>query len=85
MSYPKECVLKDCEEAVIRPLEAGDAGLLEQFFERIPENDRWCMRYDTTDPAVIQRWFDNLGSENVFSIVALCNNAIVGHGSLHLR
>jgi ribosomal protein S18 acetylase RimI-like enzyme len=85
VSYPKECVLKDCEEAVIRPLAAGDEHLLSQFFDTIPENDRWCMRYDTTNPSVIKRWFENLGSDNVFSIVALCNNAIVGHGSLHTR
>lgn len=85
MSYPKECVLKDCEEAVIRPLEAGDERLLERFFKTIPEDDRWSMRYDTTNPSVIKRWFENLGSDNVFSIVALCNNAIVGHGSLHTR
>jgi len=85
VSYPKECVLKDCEEAVIRPLETDDEELLKQFFETIPENDRWCMRYDTTNPMVIKRWFENLGSESVFSIVSVCNNAIVGHGSLHTR
>ncbi|MBW2178477.1 MAG: GNAT family N-acetyltransferase [Deltaproteobacteria bacterium] len=85
MSYPKECVLKDCEEVVIRPLEDGDETLLTDFFETIHENDRWCMRYDTTKPSTIKRWFDNLGSDSVFSIVTLCNDVIVGHGSLHTR
>ncbi|MCG6910592.1 MAG: GNAT family N-acetyltransferase [Deltaproteobacteria bacterium] len=85
MSYPKECVLKDCEEAIIRPLEKGDERLLSEFFDAIPENDRWCMRYDTSNPTVIQHWFENLGSESVFAIVALCNKKIVGHGSLHTR
>ena len=85
MSYPKECVLKDCEEVVIRPLEVDDESLLSQFFKTIPEDDRWCMRYDTTNPEIIKKWFENLDSGSVFSIVALCNNAIVGHGSLHTR
>jgi len=85
VSYPKECVLNDCEEAVIRPLEEDDTDLLSRFFEAIPEDDRWCMRYDTSNPTVIKRWFENLGSDSVFAIVAVCNDAIVGHGSLHTR
>ncbi len=58
MSYPKECVLNDCVEAVIRPLEEDDTDLLSRFFEAIPEDDRWCMRYDTSNPTVIKRWFE---------------------------
>lgn len=85
MRYPKECVLKDCQEAVIRPLKAGDAEMLAQFYREIPEQDRWCMRYDTTKPSVIQKWIDGIDSGSVFSVVAICKAAIVGHGSLHKR
>ena len=85
MRYPKECILKDCEEAVIRPLKAEDEPLLKNFYESIPENDRWCMRYDTTKPEIIRKWITNMDSGAVFSIIALCNKAIVGHGSLHFR
>jgi len=85
VTYPKECVLKDCEEAFIRPLAKDDETLLLRFFGRIPEDERWCMRYDTTIPSTIRKWFDNIDSESVFSIVALCNDEIVGHGGLHTR
>ncbi len=85
MRYPKECVLKDCEEAIIRPLTSEDEKLLERFYHRIPETDRWCMRYDTNRPAVIQKWIGHIDGDQVFSIVALCAEKIVGHGSLHLR
>ncbi len=85
MRYPKECILKDCEEAVIRPLESDDESLLKQFYEKTPENDRWCMRYDTTQPEVVRKWIANMDAGSVFSIIALCNSEMVGHGSLHLR
>ena len=85
MRYPKECVLKGCEEAVIRPLEAADEPLLRRFYLEIPEQDRWYMRYDTTDPAVIRKWIDGIGTAQVHSVIALCGDRIVGHGSLHRR
>lgn len=85
MRYPKECVLKNCREATIRPLASGDEKLLAQFYEKIPAEDRWYMRYDATHPDVLNRWFEGLDSGFVDSIVALCGACIVGHGSLHMR
>jgi hypothetical protein len=83
--YPKECVLKDCREALIRKLAIGDEKPLAQFYEKIPAEDRWYMRYDATHARVLNRWFQGLGSGFVESVVALCESCIVGHGSLHMR
>ena len=58
MRYPKECVLKECVEAVIRPLEPADRPLLDDFYRKIPESDRWFMNYDVTDKAVMDKWFE---------------------------
>ncbi len=85
MRYPKEVVLKDCQEAVIRPLEIQDEQPLRSFYEKIPESDRWYMRYDVLDPAVIRKWFDGIDTATVHSIVALCAENIVAHASLHMR
>ena len=85
MRYPKECVLKECVEAVIRPLEPGDRPLLEAFYNRIPESDRWFMNYDVMDPVVMDTWFDAVEKGSVCSILALCNETVVGQGSLYLR
>ncbi len=49
MRYPKECVLKECQEVVIRPLEGKDEPLLRRFFDETPKEDRWYMRYDVAD------------------------------------
>ena len=53
MRYPKECVLKECVEAVIRPLEPGDRPLLDDFYNRIPESDRWFLHYLDRPPAIV--------------------------------
>jgi L-amino acid N-acyltransferase YncA len=83
--YPKECILKDCQEAVIRPLDKEDEAQLTEFYQQIPEDDRWYMRYDVADPQVLKKWIQRIEGDQVTSIVALCGSRIVGHGSLHLR
>lgn len=83
MRYPKEVVLKDGAEAVIRPLAAEDEQALTDFYKALPADDRWFMRYDVTDPAVIRSWMTD--SEHVFSIVAVADDAVVAHARLHLR
>lgn len=85
MRYPKEVVLKEGKEAVIRMLETPDQGLLGQFYAELPDSDRWFMRYDVLDSKVIQKWIDSIDSTTVYSIVAVTEEKIVGHASLHLR
>ncbi len=85
MRYPKEVVLKDGQEAVIRPLAAEDEQLLRTFYQEIPEADRWYMRYDVLDPEVIRKWFASLDTGTVHSIVAVSGEKIVAHASLHMR
>lgn len=85
MRYPKEIVLKDRKEAIIRPLEKEDKTLLQQFYGKIPENDRWYMRYDVMDPEVIHEWFENIDRGNIFSIIALSGEQIVAQAGLHMR
>jgi L-amino acid N-acyltransferase YncA len=72
-------------EAVIRPLEPGDRPLLDDFYNRIPESDRWFMNYDVMDTAIMDKWFDAVEKGSVRSILAFSEETVVGQGSLYLR
>jgi hypothetical protein len=85
LRYPKEVVLKNKKEAVIRPLEKEDESKLRSFYAAIPIKDRWYIRYDVTNPLVIRKWIDAIGTGTVYAIVALVNKKIVAHASLHMR
>lgn len=85
MKYPKEIVLKDGSEAIIRPLEKDDEPLLRAFFAQIPETDRWYMKYDVMEPKTLREWFDKLDNGRVFATVAIAGEKIIGHASLHLQ
>jgi L-amino acid N-acyltransferase YncA len=78
-------MLKDREDTVIRLLEPGDRQRLETFFLEISEPDRWFMKYDVLTPEVMAKWFTGIETGAVSSIVALCQDRIIGHASLHKR
>ena len=84
MRYPKEVVLKDKTDAIIRPLEKNDASKLGEFYAAIPEKDRWFMRYNVMDPAVIRKLIDSIETGEVYSTVALSDDRIIAHARLHL-
>jgi len=81
--YPKEVVMKDGVEAVIRPVDAADEVALGKFYANLPSDDRWFMRYDVTDAGILRGWIDD--PEHVFSILALVEGNIVAHARLHMR
>ena len=77
MRYPKEVMLKDKTDAVIRPLQKEDEERLSQFYAEIPERDRWYMRHDVLNSDVVRRMIDAIGKGNVFSTVALAETRIL--------
>jgi GNAT superfamily N-acetyltransferase len=81
VKYPKEVVLKNCTEVNIRPLEIKDEQALREFYSQVSEEDRWFMRLDVMDPAVIRGWVE--GKDDVFSIIAECGPHIAAHARLH--
>jgi L-amino acid N-acyltransferase YncA len=72
-------------EAVIRPLEGDDRPSLDRFYAQISNSDRWFMNYDVMDAAVMDKWFAAVAEGRVRSILALCEERIVGQGSLYMR
>ena len=85
MRYPKEVVLKNREEVVIRPLESDDESMLSEFYNAIPEGDRWYMRHNVMDMQVIRMMINAIGKGNVYATVAVTAERIVAHAALLLR
>lgn len=85
LRYPKEVVLKNRTEAVIRPLEEEDTSALNLFYENIPDQELWYMRYDVTNPEVVQEWFEAIAKGDIFSTVATQGDRILAHARLHMQ
>lgn len=83
--YPKEIVLKACEEIVLRPLEASDEPDLCRFYGELQPSLRWFMKEDPCEPGIIAKWLENQKAGKAFSTVALYEERIVAHAALLMR
>lgn len=83
--YPKEVVLKDCQEAILRTVEPGDEEELARFYGAMRSSLRWLLKEDPTRLEVVRKWIENQELGKAFSIVAVIDDRIVGHASLLVR
>jgi GNAT superfamily N-acetyltransferase len=81
--YQKECKLKDGSTVILRPLVAEDRDKLITFFRSLPEEQRLFLRHDVTDDRVISSWTENIDYDNVFPLLAVVGDQVVGDISMH--
>jgi L-amino acid N-acyltransferase YncA len=83
--YPKILTLDDGTTVTIRPLERSDYAELLTFFQSVPEEERYWLRENVSDPAVIHRWLLDLNYDRVLPLVAERDGVIIADGTLHRR
>jgi len=84
-AYPKDIMLRDGDKVTVRPLEPDDKIRLLEFFERIPEEERYYLKENVASAKVIQGWTTNMDLSKVIPIVAVVGDAIVADATLHLN
>ena len=83
--YSKEGVLKDGTRVMLRPMVKEDREKLLAFFRGLDEKDLLFLRSDVRDPAVIDRWVNNIDYRRAFPLLAEVDGRIVGDATLHMR
>jgi RimJ/RimL family protein N-acetyltransferase len=83
--YHKEGVLKDGSRVILRPMVKEDREKLLEFFRGLDEKDLLFLRSDVRDPAVIDRWVNNIDYRKAFPLLAEADGRIVGDATLHMR
>jgi len=81
--YRKVKTLPSGARLLLRPLTREDKQGLVALFERASRQDLDYFRNDAGDPAVVERWVDNLDLKRVFPLVAVVDDKIVGEAMLH--
>jgi RimJ/RimL family protein N-acetyltransferase len=75
--------LPNGKRLLLRPLSGDDKQSLMELFARASRQDLEYFRSDAGDPAVVERWVDNLNLRRVFPLVAIVDDKIVGEATLH--
>jgi len=83
--YPKELILKDGKEVILRTIADDDNEKLVRFYQTLGLEFRWFLKEDPCSPEVIGKWFNNHKLGKAFIILALCEDRIVGNAGLLLR
>lgn len=85
VKYRNLVTLPDGTRALLRPLVAGDRDGLVELFAHASREDRRYLRDDVTDRELVAGWAENLDYSDVFPLVAVVNEHIVGDATLHFR
>lgn len=81
--YRKVKTLPSGSRLLLRPLTKEDKEDLVDLFARASEQDLEYFRSDAGSPEVVRGWADNLDLKNVFPLVAVVDDRIVGDATLH--
>lgn len=76
--------LKDGTKVIIRNLTLNDLDGLMRFYSSLPSEDRKYLRVDVTDKNIVKQRIRAIESGNVFRIIALHGEDIIGDGALEL-
>lgn len=82
--YRNLLTLRDGTRVLFRLLDRDDRDRLQTMFAPVSDDDLRFMRHDVKDPAVTQKWIDDLDFRHVIPLVAVVNDDIVGDATLHL-
>ena len=81
--YPRTVRLEDNTQVTLQLMTAEDADRIVQFARALPADDLLFLRMDITDPAVVERWVENLEEGRTITILAEAQGEVAGYASLH--
>lgn len=81
--YRQVFTLKDGARVLIRPLIKDDQSALIDLFSHVPPEERRYMRHNVSDEVIVSSWVENLDYDNIFPLIAVVGDRIVGDATLH--
>jgi acetyltransferase len=75
--------LRDGARVLLRPLGSEDRQALLDFFLPVTWEERRYMRHNVNDADLVAKWAEDVDYEDVFPVVAVIGDRIVGNATLH--
>lgn len=80
--YPRVMQLRDGSQPIVRPMSRADESALVEFFQLIPEGERFFLKDDVTSRNVIRSWIENIDLDYAVPLLAFEGHDVVGDAVL---
>lgn len=80
--YPRVMQLRDGSQPAVRPMSRADESALVEFFQSIPDRERYFLKDDVTSRNVIRSWIENIDFEFAVPLLAFEGHKVVGDAVL---
>ena len=80
--YPRIMQLRDGSQPTVRPMSRADESALLEFFQKVPERERYFLKEDVTSRNVIRSWIENLDLDYAVPLLAFDGHDVVGDAVL---
>lgn len=80
--YPKQLLVSAGPVVNVRPMVRDDAKALLEFFQRVPDDERYFLKDDVVSEGVIAGWAERLDYDRALPLLALDGERICADGVL---
>ena len=81
--YPRNVLMRNGRSAELRLMTREDAGAVLEFAQTLPEDDLLFLRWDITQPAIVEEWVTQIEAGRVITLLAFAGDNLLGEGDLY--
>jgi len=76
-------LMRNGRSAELRPMTRDDAAKVLEFAQALPEDDLLFLRWDITQPEIVEEWVTQIEAGRVSTLLALAGDKLLGEGDLY--
>ena len=81
--FPRQVLMRNGRSAELRLMGPGDRDRVLAFAQTLPEDDLLFLRWDITQPEIVDEWIREAEAGRVSTILAYSGDALLGEGDLY--
>ncbi len=81
--YPRTMLMRNGRSAELRPMTRDDAAKVLEFAQALPEDDLLFLRWDITQPEIVEEWVAQIEAGRVITLLAFAGDKLLGEGDLY--
>jgi RimJ/RimL family protein N-acetyltransferase len=81
--YPRNALMRNGHHAELRLMTSDDRDAILQFAQTLPEDDLLFLRWDITQPHIVDEWIREQETGRILTVLAFADGQLLGEGDLY--